>query len=83
MARHITDAIRREAQAFRIWSYATAREWDANVADIAAALKLNVIAVRNTCRSRGWSRRLRSESYDRSTIPTSPAELRDLIEEFA
>ncbi|MCJ8139493.1 hypothetical protein [Falsirhodobacter halotolerans] len=62
--RHISDAVRREAQAFCIWSYATARDWDLTLRELAEALDLKLIAVRNTCNKRGWSRRLRSDTQD-------------------
>lgn len=48
-----------EATAFRIWQYCNGIEWNATVAEIADALDLPMVNVRNLCIKRGWSNRLR------------------------
>ena len=81
--RHIPDAVRREAQAFCIWSFATARDWDLTLRELAEALDLNVIAVRNTCTKRGWSRRLRSDTRDHDLSAIEDGAPADLMVELA
>lgn len=64
MARRITHRIRTNARAFIIWRAASDRNWDCTLGDIAEALDLNITAVANTCRARGWLTRLRSMQTD-------------------
>jgi len=58
-----------EAAAFRIWQYATAREWNVTVTEIADALDMTMPTVRNICTKRGWSNRLRVGRPDHAIHP--------------
>ena len=51
---------RTEAMAFRIWAYATAREWDCTHGEIAGALGLPLAQVRGVIAVKGWNQRLRN-----------------------
>jgi len=53
---------RREALAFRIWQYASAREWNVTLADIADGIGESVERCRSTVVHRGWFQRIRSMS---------------------
>lgn len=57
--------IRNQALAYRNWAYATPREWNVSVIDIAEHLSTDDDQVTqqratNICRSKGWLPRLRS-----------------------
>ena len=49
---------KRMADAFRIWQYANARDWDVTSLEIAEALDLEVRLVANICSTRGWGRKM-------------------------
>jgi hypothetical protein len=51
---------RREALAFRIWQFASAREWNVTSAEIAEALGESTDKVRAVAAARGWAQRMRS-----------------------
>jgi hypothetical protein len=53
---------RREALAFRIWQYASAREWNVTLADIADGIGESIDRCRSTVVHRGWFPRIRSMS---------------------
>lgn len=48
-----------EALAFRIWQWATMREWDCNVNEIADGLGEPLMRVVTVCAIKGWRNRLR------------------------
>lgn len=58
-----------ETAAFRIWQYASAREWNVTVMEIADALDLGMPTVRNLCIKRGWSNRMRVARPDTGIHP--------------
>jgi hypothetical protein len=49
---------------YRIWAYASAREWDVTLHDIADHLDCSAHTVRGLCQYSGWLPRLRRTSYD-------------------
>ena len=49
---------------YRIWAYASAREWDVTIADIADHLNCSIHTVRALCQHSGWLPRLRRTSGD-------------------
>ena len=51
------------ATRYRIWAYASAREWNVTIADIADGLDMNRNTVRTIINNvPGWSQRIRSAS---------------------
>ena len=52
------QTLRTEARAFVIWRYATPREWDCTVAELAEALELTRAAVYHVLRKKGWQGRV-------------------------
>ena len=53
------------ALAFRIWQYASAREWDVLASEVAEALGESTHRVAKVCAVRGWSKRMRVTMDDR------------------
>ena len=53
-----------ETIAYRIWGYASPREWDCTPADVADALDIPRRAVSSTIRIKGWAGRFRSTRID-------------------
>lgn len=49
---------------YRIWAYASAREWDVTLQDIADHLNCSIHTVRGLCQYSGWLPRLRRTSND-------------------
>lgn len=71
-----------EATAFRIWQYCNGIEWNATVAEIADALDLPMVNVRNLCAKRGWSNRLRAMKPHDGPYRGSRANLDAAVEEI-
>ena len=55
---------RTETIAYRIWGYASPREWDCTPADVADALDIPRCAVSSTIRIKRWAGRFRSTRID-------------------
>lgn len=53
-----------ETIAYRIWGYASPREWDCTPADVADALDIPRRAVSSTIRIKRWAGRFRSTRID-------------------
>lgn len=58
-----------EATAFRIWQYAAPREWNVTVREIADAIDIPMVMVRNLCTKRGWSNRIRPMKPAQHDVP--------------
>ncbi len=52
------------ALAYRIWAYATPREWDVSVKEVAEALGVSWQHVNLICAKRGWNARMRKDTTD-------------------
>jgi hypothetical protein len=57
-------SVKSEALAFLIWQYATPREWNVTLAEIADHLGESAYRVSTTMRWRGWISRVRVTSVD-------------------
>lgn len=51
-----------EALAFRIWAFASGRDWNVSIKDVAAHLDENMPRVRAICKSRGWHLLMRKDA---------------------
>ena len=58
---------RTEAIAFRIWQYAAPKGWDVTLRDIADAVGVGLMTVRNILRYKGWAGRVRVMTADFSS----------------
>lgn len=58
-------AVKREALRFRIWQFAAPREWDVTIAEIAEALGVHWMTVRNVLTHAGWGNRVRIASSEK------------------
>ena len=56
------------AIAYRIWAYASPREWDVTIPEVAEELRENVATIRAIMQSKGWLRRVRRVSGPVGTI---------------
>ena len=61
------------ALAFRIWQYASAREWDVLASEVAEALGEPTHRVAKVCADRGWIKRMRGAGRDRGMTGGSAA----------
>lgn len=53
-----------EALAFRIWAYATPREWNCTAGEIGEALGVSGRTIGQICAVKNWNRRLRQTVWD-------------------
>lgn len=63
------------ALAYRIWAYATPREWDVTLAEIADELDEDINRVRAVVQHRGWLGRIRKATA--GSGPDSPYSTRE------
>ena len=50
---------KREALRFRIWQFCQPREWDVTIKEIAEALDVHWVSIRNVMMKAGWAHRVR------------------------
>lgn len=65
------------AIAYRIWVYASAREWNCSAAEIAEGIGESWKRVNMICRNKGWSSRLRKVYAGRLEVPHRMSRLHD------
>jgi len=72
------------ALAFRIWQYASAREWDVLASEVGEALGEPTRRVAAVCRGKGWNERMRGtqDDWNAGTNNGSAGFSRDLAREI-
>jgi hypothetical protein len=72
------------ATRYRIWGYATAREWNVTIADIAEGLDLAKNTVQQTIIAAKWFDRIRAMSHSNSgPVPYGESRAADIAHDVA